>query len=328
VEVQATDERPVAIAILGATGTGKSALAMRLAQQLPVEIISVDSAQIYRALDIGTAKPSAAERAQVPHHLIDIREPEQVYSAGEFRADCLATLHGIVARGRVPVLVGGTMLYYRALFRGMADLPTANASLRAELDERAAREGWPALHAQLAERDPAGAARINPNDAQRIQRALEVLLSSGQSLNQHWDREARLNEATGDSVDWQIAILDPGSREELHARLAQRLDAMMDDGFVGEVRQLLDRGTLQQTSPVMRLVGYRQLARFCRGERSLAEATELALFATRQLAKRQMTWLRGPGLLPPAAQVIRAEAFSAVHTEQLLRSLIERVVPP
>jgi tRNA dimethylallyltransferase len=319
-----TGERPRAIAILGATGTGKSALAMRLAQQLPVEFISVDSAQVYRGLDIGTAKPTAAERAAVPHHLIDIREPEQVYSAGEFRADCLATLRGIVARGRVPVLVGGTMLYYRALFRGMAELPTANPSLRTELDERAAREGWPALHAQLAQRDPAGAARIHPHDAQRIQRALEVLAASGRSLSQHWEREA----ADTQPIDWLIAVLDPGSREQLHVRLAQRLDAMIDAGFVGEVRQLLDRGTLHMTSPVMRLVGYRQLAGYCRGEQTLVEATRLALYATRQLAKRQMTWLRGTGLLPAAAQVIRADPFSAVHTEQLFRSLIERVVPP
>jgi tRNA dimethylallyltransferase len=316
-------ERPV-IAILGATGTGKSALATRLAQHLPVEIISVDSAQVYRGLDIGTAKPAASERTAVPHHLIDIRDPEQVYSAGEFRDDCRALLGEIVARGKVPVLVGGTMLYFRALFRGMAELPRANPQVRAELDSRAAREGWPALHAELAVRDPASAARIHPHDAQRIQRALEVLSTSGHSLGKHWEREV----APPKSVNWHIAILDPDSREQLHQRLAQRLDAMMAAGFVGEVRQLLERGTLNKNSPVLRLVGYRQLAGYCRGEQSLAEATELALFATRQLAKRQMTWLRGPGLLPEAAQVIRAEAFSAVHTEQLLRSLIERQVPP
>jgi tRNA dimethylallyltransferase len=313
-----------AVAILGATGTGKSALAMQLAQRLPVEIISVDSAQVYRGLDIGTAKPSATERSTVPHHLIDIREPEQVYSAGEFRADCSALLRDIATRGRVPVLVGGTMLYYRALFRGMADLPAANPALRSELDRRAALEGWPALHAELASRDPASAARIHPHDAQRIQRALEVLVTSGRSLGHHWERDAPQMQP----VRWQIAILDPGSREDLHARLARRLEQMMDAGFVGEVRQLLDRGTLDVSSPVMRLVGYRQLAGYCRGEQTLAEATKLALYATRQLAKRQMTWLRSPGLLPPAAQVIRAEAFSAVHTEQLLRSLIETLVPP
>jgi tRNA dimethylallyltransferase len=314
---------PRAVAILGATGTGKSALAMQLAQRLPVEIISVDSAQVYRGLDIGTAKPSAAERATVPHHLIDIREPEQVYSAGEFRADCSTLLREIAARGRVPVLVGGTMLYYRTLFRGIADLPAANPALRGELDRRAALEGWPALHAELAVRDPASAARIHPHDAQRIQRALEVLVTSGRSLGHHWERASQM-----EPVRWQIAILDPGSREDLHARLARRLDQMMEAGFVGEVRHLFERGTLNRTSPVLRLVGYRQLAEYCRGEQTLAAATERALFATRQLAKRQLTWLRGPGLLPPAAHVIRAEAFSAVHTEQLLGSLIERLVPP
>jgi tRNA dimethylallyltransferase len=295
-----------------------------LAQRVPVEIISVDSAQVYRGLNIGTAKPDAADRALVPHHLIDIREPEQVYSAGEFRADCHTLLREISARGKVPVLVGGTMLYFRALFRGLAQLPVASPTLRKELDARAAVQGWPALHAQLAEQDPLGAARIHPHDAQRIQRALEVLSTSGRSLSQHWQSE----ETALPPVDWQIAILDPGSREELHARLAQRLDAMMEAGFVGEVRQLLGRGSLNRSSPVLRLVGYRQLAGYCRGEQSLAEATELALIATRQLAKRQMTWLRGPGLLPPAARIIRAEAFSAVHTEQVLGSLIERLVPP
>jgi tRNA dimethylallyltransferase len=313
-----------AIAILGATGTGKSALAMRLARYLPVEIISVDSAQVYRGLDIGTAKPSKAERGNVPHHLIDIREPEQVYSAGAFRTDCLEVLRAIVARGRTPVLVGGTMLYYRALFRGIADLPTADAVLRADLDARASREGWPALHAELATRDPAGAARIHPHDAQRIQRALEVLAASGRSLSQHWEQEATAPE----SVNWRIGILDPGSREHLHARLALRLDVMINAGFVEEVRQLLERGTLDHNSPVLRLVGYRQLAGYCRAETSLEEAARLALYATRQLAKRQMTWLRGPGLLPPSAQVLRADAFSAPDTEQLLRSLIIRKAPP
>jgi tRNA dimethylallyltransferase len=317
-------ELPTAIAILGATGTGKSALAMHLSKHLPMEIISVDSAQVYRGLDVGTAKPSVEERSAVAHHLIDIREPEQVYSAGEFVADCRATLRAIQARGRVPVLVGGTMLYFRALFRGMADLPTADPLLRAGLDARAAREGWPALHAELARQDPASAARIHPNDAQRIQRALEVIAVSGSGLGTHWRKEVD----PGETVTWKVCILEPGSREQLHARLAQRLDAMLAAGFVDEVRQLLDRGTLDENSPVMRLVGYRQLVRYCRGQEPLEEATRRALHATRQLAKRQMTWLRGSGLLPPSVQTLRADAFSAQATEQLLRSLIKTTAPP
>ena len=315
---------PAAIAILGATGTGKSALAMRLAQQLPVEIISVDSAQVYRALDIGTAKPSAAERAQVPHHLIDIRDPEEVYSAGEFRDDCHAAIHSIAGRGNVPVLVGGTMLYFRAVFRGIADLPVADPKLRAALDARAAREGWPALHGELKARDPAAAARIHPHDAQRIQRALEVLAVSGKTLGEHWESKVQI----ADQVSWRIGILDPGSRDELHARLAQRLDAMIDAGFVDEVRQLLSRGTIDESSPVMRLVGYRQLAEYCRGQQPLEEAVRRALFSTRQLAKRQMTWLRSPGLTPTATEVLRSNAFSGPDTEQLIRSLIKRIRSP
>ena len=317
-------EKFPAIAILGATGTGKSALAMRLAQYLPVEIISVDSAQVYRGLDIGTAKPTAEERAAVPHHLIDIREPEQIYSAGEFRDDCRAAVRDITARGRVPVLVGGTMLYFRALFRGIADLPLADPSLRAHLDARAAREGWPALHGELAARDPEGAARIHPHDAQRIQRALEVLATTGRTLGEHWTGE----NSPSEPVDWRIGILDPGSREQLHARLAQRLDAMIDAGFVEEVRLLLDRGTLDGNSPVLRLVGYRQLAEYCRGKLSREEAARRALYATRQLAKRQMTWLRSPGLTPTTANIMRSNAFSGPDTEQLLRTLIKNKQSP
>jgi tRNA dimethylallyltransferase len=315
---------PAAIAILGPTGTGKSALALRVAQLLPVELISVDSAQVYRGLDIGTAKPTPAERAAVVHHLLDIREPEQVYSAGEFRADCLQLMQQIAARGRVPVLVGGTMLYFRALFQGIAELPTADASVRARIDARAAAEGWSALHAELATRDPDSAGRIHPHDAQRIQRALEVLELSGRSLTEHW-QDAEAPSAFG---DWRIAVLNPANREQLHAVLDRRLHAMMAAGFTEEVSNLLQRPGLTDNSPALRLVGYRQLAEYCRGRESIDQATARVLYATRQLAKRQITWLRSDALLPAAAQVLHADPFDAPQLEQMMRSLILEMLPP
>jgi tRNA dimethylallyltransferase len=315
---------PPAIAILGPTGCGKSALAMRVAAELPVEIISVDSAQVYRGMDIGTAKPSAAERSAVPHHLIDIREPEQVYSAGEFRADCLGLMQQITARGRVPLLVGGTMLYFRALFQGIAELPAADQSLRATIDARATVEGWPALHAELAARDPDSAARIHANDAQRIQRALEVLDLSGRTLRDHWNSSAQPSAI----CDWKICVLQPEQRTLLHAALAARLDAMLVAGFPEEVSQLLARGTLTEHSPALRLVGYRQLAGYCRGLETLEEAAEKALFATRQLAKRQLTWLRSDNFLPDRSYTLRGDPFDAPTMEQMLRVLIEAVRPP
>jgi tRNA dimethylallyltransferase len=315
---------PRAIAILGPTGCGKSALAMRLAAELPVEIISVDSAQVYRGLDIGTAKPTLAERSAVPHHLIDIREPEQVYSAGEFRVDALRLVQEITARGRLPLLVGGTMLYFRALFQGIAALPTADAEVRAAIDVRARELGWPALHAELAERDPASAARIHANDAQRVQRALEVLALSGRSLQEHWDRSPQASSFG----DWQICVLQPERRELLHAALTARLAAMMAAGFAAEVRQLLDRGTLAEGSPALRLVGYRQMIHWCRGEEALEAATQKALFATRQLAKRQLTWLRSPGLLPAEAAAVVCDPFDAAAVEYFARDLIKAHRPP
>lgn len=315
---------PPAIAILGPTGCGKSALAMRVAAELPVEIISVDSAQVYRGMDIGTAKPSIAERNAVPHHLIDIREPEGAYSAGEFRADCLALLQDITARGRVPLLVGGTMLYFRALFRGIAELPTADVAVRAAIDARAAMEGWPALHAELALRDPASAARIHSNDAQRIQRALEVLQISGRSLSEHWREDSQ----PSSFCDWKICVLQPEDRHLLHAALAARLAAMMEAGFPAEVSNLLARGTLTEDSPALRLVGYRQLIGYCRGKESLEAATDKMLHATRQLAKRQITWLRSETLLPDDSYKLRCDPFSRQKMEQIFRSLIEANRPP
>jgi tRNA dimethylallyltransferase len=315
---------PRAIAILGPTGSGKSELAMRVAAQLPVELISVDSAQVYRGMDIGTAKPSRAEQQVVPHHLIDIRDPEQSYSAGEFRTDCLRVLHEVAARGRIPVLVGGTMLYFRALFRGLADMPAADVEVRAMLDARAAREGWPALHAELAVRDPASAERIHPQDAQRIQRALEVLMVSGRSLGEHWDAAQDLSVFS----DWQICVLEPRQRDLLHERLARRLTAMVQAGFAEEVSNLLARGTLDEHSQALRLVGYRQFVGYCRGRESLDLATELALYATRQLAKRQLTWLRSDSLLPVGAPCVRVDPFDPPTMEQLLQTLIKAKLPP
>lgn len=315
---------PFGIAILGPTGSGKSRLAMQVAAERPVEIISVDSAQVYRGLDVGTAKPTPQERRAVPHHLIDIREPGQSYSAGEFRADCVTLIRDISARGRVPLLVGGTMLYYRALFGGMAELPTADASVRAALDARAARAGWPALHAELAAQDPAGAARIHPHDAQRIQRALEVLALSGRTQGAHWGGAA---DGTPAFAHWLVCMLEPADRGRLHAALAERLGQMLLGGFVEEVARLLERG-LDEHAPVLRLVGYRQLVAHCRRQESLQAATARAVAATRQLAKRQLTWMRSGKVLPYGAKVLRAEPFDPHSVAAVTRELIEAQAGP
>ncbi len=279
---------PPAIAILGPTGCGKSTFAMRVAAALPVEIISVDSAQVYRGMDIGTAKPTGDERRAVPHHLIDIRDPEQGYSAGEFRADCMKLLQQITDRGNVPLLVGGTMLYFRALFRGIADLPVADHDVRADIDARAATFGWPALHAELAARDPEGAARIHHHDAQRIQRALEVYRLTGDTITTLQQRGVSAI-ADVDFVEFAIAPLERG---DLHTRIALRFDAMLAAGLLSEVRALYERTDLSAEHPSMRAVGYRQLWRHLAGQYSLDEAKKQAIAATRQLAKRQLTWLR------------------------------------
>ncbi len=286
--------------LTGPTGTGKSDWAIRLAEAAPVEIVSVDSALVYRGLDIGTAKPARELRARVPHHLIDICDPAESYSAGRFVTDAMAVITGVHARRRVPLLVGGTMLYLRALLNGLAPLPQASEPLRRQLDERAARSGWPALHEELARLDPEAAARINRNDSQRIQRALEVCLTSGRRLSQL--QRATVSPLAGMPLkSWALA---PRDRPMLHQRLASRFHAMMAAGFLDEVRALHGRGDLTARHSSMRAVGYRQLWAHLEGECGLAEAIERGIAATRQLAKRQLTWMRtdaAPRWLDPQA---------------------------
>lgn len=279
---------PEAVLLAGPTCAGKTALALELAERYPVEIVSVDSAQVYREMDVGTSKPSATVRGRVPHHLIDICDPAERYNAGQFRRDALALIPAIRARKRVPLLVGGTMLYFRALTEGIADLPPAAEDVRADIDRQAAAAGWPALHAELERVDPVAAERINPNDSQRIQRALEVFRSSGKSLTA-WQQEAA---ASGSERPFIKVALEIEPRSLLHARIEKRLEQMVENGFIEELRGLRKRPGLTADSPSMRAVGYRQYWKYLDGDWSLEEAFERALFATRQLAKRQLTWLR------------------------------------
>lgn len=281
---------PLVICLAGPTAAGKSASTLALAERWPLEIVNVDSATIYRGMDIGTAKPSPAEQAQVPQHLLDIRDPAQSYSAAEFRADALRLIDEIRARGRIPLLAGGTMMYYKALRDGLDDLPQADPALRAELEARAARDGWPALHAELARLDPVTAARLAPNDSQRIQRALEICRLSGQPMSALLGRQRA---AAGDDDNRYLTIsLEPSERAALHARIGQRFDAMLANGLLEEVRGLHARADLHPGLPSVRCVGYRQMWAHLDGEISLEEAREQGIAATRQLAKRQITWLR------------------------------------
>lgn len=282
--------RPAIACLLGPTASGKTAAALACAERLPVEIVSVDSALVYRDMDIGTAKPTPAERAVVPHHLIDIVEPTASYSAAEFRADALRLIDEIRARGRIPLLVGGTMLYYRALAYGLDDLPSADANIRAELEAQAARVGWPALHARLTDVDPVTAARLAPNDAQRIQRALEIYLVSGQPMSALLASAARSREAS--RYAFVPIALEPSDRGALHERIARRFDAMLEAGFIDEVAALRARGDLDPSMPSMRCVGYRQAWEYLDGMIDSATMRDKGIFATRQLCKRQLTWLR------------------------------------
>lgn len=300
-----------AILLAGPTASGKSDWALALAGLLPIEIVSVDSAQVYRGFDIGSAKPDAPLRQRVPHHLLDLRDPEQSYSAGDFVEDAVAAIRGIRARGRLPVLVGGTMMYFNAFVHGLARLPTADPGLRTAIDARAAEEGWPALHAELARVDPVSAARMHPNDAQRIQRALEVFLASGRPLSAwqagtvplHGLRLAR----------WALV---PGDRAWLHARIAKRLEQMMAAGFLDEVRALRARPGLAAGAPSLRAVGYRQLWMHLEGGCDREAAVARTVAATRQLARRQLTWIRsdcGWQVLDPCRPDAREAWCLALH---------------
>jgi len=279
---------PPALFLLGPTASGKTACALALARELPVEIISVDSALVYRGMDIGTAKPTAAERAACPHHLIDLIDPSERYSAAKFCDDAHRLMAEITARGRIPLLVGGTMLYYKALREGLSDLPQADATLRTEIDRRAETEGWPALHAELTRLDPAAAARLAPHDAQRIQRALEIVLATGKSLfDAHAQRTPRPLPCRPVTV-----ALAPSSRPALHERIAHRFKKMLAMGLIDELAALRQRYLLTPDMPSMRAVGYRQAWAYLDGEINAEELLETGIAATRQLAKRQLTWQR------------------------------------
>lgn len=282
-------ERPLVLALMGPTASGKTALAIELAQRHGGEIISVDSALVYRGLDIGSAKPDAEERAGIPHHLIDIREPDQPYSAGEFAQDARAAVDAVLARGHLPILVGGTGLYFRALLGGLSAMPASEPEVRAAIERDAAERGWGALHAELARVDPEAAARIRASDPQRITRALEVWRASGRPIS-HWQREAPLSPRP----PWRVLklVLAPSDRSLLHARIAQRFERMVGQGFLDEVRALMARPELHPDLPAMRAVGYRQAWRHLRGETSMTGFLVEGIAATRQLAKRQLTWLR------------------------------------
>lgn len=282
-----TKPLPKAIFLMGPTASGKTDLAIALRKQFPVDIISVDSALIYRDMDIGTAKPTAEELAQAPHRLIDIRDPSEAYSAADFRADALREMEEIVAKGRIPLLVGGTMLYFKALLEGLSPLPSADPVIRAKIELEAKEHGWQALHDELCRIDPVAGARIHPNDPQRLSRALEVFRISGKTLTE-------LTETKGEPLPYEVHqfAIAPKERGDLHHRIELRFQKMMDAGFEEEVRALYDRGDLNPDMPSIRCVGYRQMWDYLAGSCSLDDAVYRGVCATRQLAKRQITWLR------------------------------------
>ena len=309
---------PPAIFLMGPTASGKTALAVSLVERFPLEIVSVDSALVYRGMDIGTAKPDAATLARAPHHLLDLRDHAEAYSAAAFRGDALRLMAGIVARGRVPLLVGGTMLYFRALLQGLDDLPRADASLRTELEAAAAARGWPALHAELATVDPVTAARLAPNDSQRIGRALEIFQLTGKPMSALLDRaQSELPYRV-----LQLALI-PSDRAALHQRIAARFDAMLAEGLLAEVETLRRDYVLTPDLPSMRAVGYRQAWACLDGDIDMQALREQGIAATRQLAKRQLTWLRSwPGAvaLDCLAQDMESRACALVQAHLQARS--------
>ena len=286
--MQHSEHKPLAIFLMGPTASGKTDLAIQLRQQLPVEVISVDSALIYRGMDIGTAKPSKAELALAPHRLIDICDPAESYSAANFRTDALREMQEISAQGKIPLLVGGTMLYYKALLEGLSPLPSADEKVRSEIEAKAALIGWGGLHQELCKIDPISAQRINPNDSQRINRALEVFYLTGKTLTE-------LTAQKGEALPYDILqfAIAPEQREVLHLRIEQRFHKMIELGFQQEVEKLYRRPDLNENLPSIRCVGYRQMWEYLRGDYDHDEMVFRGICATRQLAKRQITWLRG-----------------------------------
>ena len=286
--MQHSEHKPLAIFLMGPTASGKTDLAIQLRQQLPVEVISVDSALIYRGMDIGTAKPSKAELALAPHRLIDICDPAESYSAANFRTDALREMQEISAQGKIPLLVGGTMLYYKALLEGLSPLPSADEKVRSEIEAKAALIGWAGLHQELSKIDPISAQRINPNDSQRINRALEVFYLTGKTLTE-------LTAQKGEALPYDILqfAIAPEQREVLHLRIEQRFHKMIELGFQQEVEKLYRRPDLNENLPSIRCVGYRQMWEYLRGDYDHDEMVFRGICATRQLAKRQITWLRG-----------------------------------
>lgn len=314
-------ESPYVICIAGPTAAGKTQLAMDLAERMPCRIISVDSALIYRGMDIGTAKPGKAELERYPHALVDILEPAQSYSAADFRQDALALIDEAINAGQIPLLVGGTMLYFRALLGGLSNLPAADPAVRAELEKQAAEHGWEALHQQLADVDPVAAARIHPNDPQRTLRALEVYTISGQTLTELTNVQKNVQQSGLRYPSYQFAVA-PEQRAVLHQRIEQRFMQMLDDGFEEEVRRLRERGDLHLDLPSMRCVGYRQMWQYLDGVDDYPTMVNKGIAATRQLAKRQLTWLRGwPDLhwLDPTQMNLLDSAWSVLQTKQPTR---------